>query len=60
MGIRGRKWREAGGDCIISSFLSCTPTKYDTGDQVKDDELDGTCGTHGKYEKCVQNVGGKT
>jgi hypothetical protein len=27
---------------------------YSSGDSVKEDEVDGTCGTHGGRERCLQ------
>jgi hypothetical protein len=32
-----RKWREAGEDCIMRSFITCKFTKYYYGDKVKDE-----------------------
>jgi len=26
---------------------------------VEDDEMNGTCSTYRRYEKCIQNLGGK-
>jgi hypothetical protein len=37
-----RKWREAGEDCIMKSFVVCT--LY----QVKEDVMDGAFSTHGR------------
>jgi hypothetical protein len=34
--------------------------KWFNGHQAKEDEMGGTCSTHGKYEKCVQNFGRET
>jgi hypothetical protein len=33
---------------------------YNEGDQIKKGEMSGARGTHGRYEKCVQNFGRKT
>jgi hypothetical protein len=30
-----------------------------SGDQIKEDEMGGTCNTHVSYEKCVQSFVGK-
>jgi hypothetical protein len=49
LGLSGRKWQEAGEDCIMRSFITCTLHQI----QVKEDEMDGTCSTHGKYEKFI-------
>jgi len=34
--------------------------KYCYGDQMKEDEMDRECSTHGRDEKYVQNFGRKT
>jgi len=39
--VRSRKWQEAGEDCIMRSFVTCTLIIYYYGDQVKEDERDG-------------------
>jgi hypothetical protein len=49
MHLRGRKWREAGEDCITRSFITCIIN----GDQVKKDEICGACSTPGTNEKCI-------
>jgi len=46
--LRGRKWQEAGEDCIMRSFMTCT---LHQGDQIKDDEMDGACRMCGRYDK---------
>jgi hypothetical protein len=33
--------------------------KYHLEDQIKDNEVGGACGTHGRGEKSVQGFGGK-
>jgi len=44
---------------ILMLFVVCF-TKYFMGDEVEDDEMDRTCSTHRRDEKCVQNYGLKT
>jgi hypothetical protein len=39
--------------------LVCIAKHY-KGDHVKEDEIDGTCTTHGSDEKCMQKFGWKT
>jgi hypothetical protein len=34
--------------------------KYYSGDQMKEDEIGGTCSTHGTADKCIQRFGRKT
>jgi hypothetical protein len=41
LNLRGRKWQEAGEDCIMRSFITCTLQFY--GDQIKEDEVDDAC-----------------
>ena len=35
-------------------------TNYYSGDQIKNCEMGGTCGTYGLEEKCIQGFGGET
>jgi hypothetical protein len=39
------KKEENGGSCTITRFIICTSLKYHYVDQVKEDEVDGACGT---------------
>jgi hypothetical protein len=32
---------------------------YCLGSEMKKDEMDGTCGTHGEEERCIQGFGGR-
>jgi hypothetical protein len=41
-----RKWWEAGEDCIMRSFLTCTL-------QRKEEGMGGTCSTCGRNETCI-------
>jgi hypothetical protein len=41
--LRGRKWQEAGEDCIKRSFIICAVHKVLFGAQMKEDEIAGTC-----------------
>jgi hypothetical protein len=34
--------------------------KYNSGDQVKKNEMGGACGTNGRRERCVQGFDGET
>jgi hypothetical protein len=34
--LRGRMWWEAGEDCIMGSFITCTFTNYYSGDEMKE------------------------
>jgi len=48
--LRGRKWRQNGEDCTVRS------AKYCYGDQIKENEMSGTCSAHGNWEiytKCL-------
>jgi len=56
--LRGRKWWEAGEDCIMRSFI--TWSLHQMGDQIKEDEMGGACSMYGKVEKWVQNFDQKT
>jgi hypothetical protein len=49
--LSGRKWQEAGEDCIMKSFIICMLHKYYSGDQIKEDKIGGRCSTHGRDEK---------
>jgi hypothetical protein len=40
--LKWRKWREAGGDCIMRELITCT------GDKVKEYEMGGVCSIHGR------------
>jgi len=52
--LRGRKWREAGEDCTMRSFITCTLHHIYEGDKIKVDEMGRAYSTHGKDEKWVQ------
>jgi hypothetical protein len=54
---RGRKWREAGEDYIMRSFITCTLRHTWLGWSNQGAEVHGTCSTHGRDEKCIQNFG---
>jgi len=59
MVLNGRKWRVAGEGCILKRIINLTPHQILHGDQIKD-YIDGTCSTHGRDEKCIENFGQKT
>jgi hypothetical protein len=59
-GPSGRKWRGFGEDCIIRIFINVRFTIYYYGVQTKEDEMGGTCSTHGRDEKYIQNFNMKT
>jgi hypothetical protein len=46
---RVMKWREDGEDCIMKSFITCTPQA----NKLKEYKMGGACSTHGslRYEK---------
>jgi len=56
--LRGRKWREAGEDCIMRSFIKLYASPYVI--RVKKDEMGETCIRHGRHEKYIQHVYRKT
>jgi hypothetical protein len=43
----------------MRSFIFCTHHKILLADQIKDNEVGGTCGTHGRGEEHVQGFDGK-
>ena len=55
--LRARKKKEAGENCIIRSLFIVFLSKYNSGDQIKEDEMGGACGTYGGDEKCIQGFG---
>jgi hypothetical protein len=59
---KGRKGQEDGDKYIFRSFIICRPnlTRHYYGNQIKGNELDGACSTHGRDEKCAQNFSQKT
>jgi hypothetical protein len=42
------------------SFTICTPTKYQSGDQNKNNELGGACSKYRGQDRFIQYFGGKT
>jgi hypothetical protein len=34
--------------------------KYYSGDKIKESEMSRTCGTHGKCDRCIQGIGGRS
>jgi hypothetical protein len=51
MDLRGRKWQEAAEDCIMRSFLKCIRNHILVSDRIFEDEMCGTCSTHGRGDK---------
>jgi hypothetical protein len=54
--VRGRKWREAGEDCIMRSFIT-SPNIF-KGNQIMEDVIGGSCSTYGRDEKCYNILAG--
>jgi len=52
--LRGRKWQEAGKECIKKSFRTYVLHKCYVVDRMKGDEIGGTFSTHMRGEKCIQ------
>jgi hypothetical protein len=50
-GPRRRRWREAGEDFIMRSFITVRFTRHYQGDQVKEDEVGGARIMRGRHEK---------
>jgi len=57
--LRGSKWREAGEDCIMRSFITCTPYQTLLGELYRRDEMGSVSSTHGRHENCIQNFSRK-
>jgi hypothetical protein len=55
VGLRGRKWQQAGANCIIARFMICTIHQILFGRSNQ-----GACGMYGGGggEKCVHDFGG--
>jgi len=53
--------REAGGDYIMRSFVTCTlqQNRYYLGNKIED-AMGGTCSTNGTDENCIQYFSWKT
>jgi hypothetical protein len=51
----GRSNKRLEEDYIMRSFISLLSIKYYYGEQMKKDEMDGTCSTYGKDEKCIRS-----
>jgi hypothetical protein len=49
--------KEAAENCIIQSLFTVLLSKYYSGNQIKEDEMGGACGTYGGDEKCIQGFG---
>jgi hypothetical protein len=47
-------------DYITWTFMLCTPHLHYSGDQVKKNEMDGSCGMYGGEKRCIQGFGWKT
>jgi hypothetical protein len=45
--------------CTMRSFIICTHPQISLGRSSQGNEMDGTCGMHGRGEKIVQGFGGK-
>jgi hypothetical protein len=59
-GLKGRKWQEDGENCLMRSSINCMLHQTLLGSQIEEDEMGGTCSTHGSVEKHVQKFGQKT
>jgi hypothetical protein len=42
-----------GENCIMRSFITCACAKYNSNDQVKDDDMDKACSTNGGEKECM-------
>jgi len=51
-----REWRKLRNEELNDVFL----TQYCSGDQIENNEMGGTCSTHGGEEMCIQSFGGET
>jgi hypothetical protein len=40
--------------------MTCTLTKYCSGDQIDKNEMGGACSTYEGEERCIQGFGGET
>jgi hypothetical protein len=49
--LRGRKWREARGDSVMRSFITCTPHLILLGGSSQGGWGGGSCSTNGRNEK---------
>ena len=54
----GTKWQENGEKCTVRSFMICNP--HQKGNQIKEDEIGRICGMHGREEKCICDLVGKS
>jgi preprotein translocase subunit SecG len=45
---------------IIIIIISVLLKKYNSGDQLKKNEIGGACGTYGRQERCIQGFVGET
>jgi hypothetical protein len=48
----GMKFQDSGQNYPVRISIICTPTYYKV-EQIREDEMGGLCGTHGRDEKCV-------
>jgi hypothetical protein len=56
--LRGRKWWEAGEDCIMRSFITCTLHQTVLRDYINENEIGGACRRHG-MRNAYKNFGRK-
>jgi len=59
-GLRGRKYLETGGYCIVTSCMAFTLTTYYSDEQIQENEMGGSCGMYEGEDKCRQGFGGET
>jgi len=45
--LSGTKWREAGENCIMRGFMTCTLHQMLLGRSIKQDGVGDVCSTHG-------------
>jgi hypothetical protein len=55
MDLSGRKWQEAGEDCIIRTFVTSIIHQMWLRLSTMGNEMGKTWSTSGKGEKCVEN-----
>jgi hypothetical protein len=57
---RERKLHKAVENSTVKNVIIRTLRQYYEDDKMKEDEMGGTCSTHGRSEKCLQSFCQKT
>jgi hypothetical protein len=60
LGLRRTTKQGTGENFTLRSVMVCTANRDYPGDQIKENEVGGSCDTYGGEERCIQNFDAET